>query len=386
MNVAHLLSSAGPLAWKFYGNPLGLWIGFVAVASIAYAILLWIRRISAARVGVIAALTGAPLEELISDLVVRTHALFLLTVSLYLGSLLLYLPPATQENTHIAFTIVFLCQSGVWLNHAVSWALQEFFEGHKESRTSTGLGTAVAALRFLSRIAVWSIVILLILSNLHINVTTLIAGLGVGGIAVALALQNILGDLFASLSILLDKPFAVGHRIEVDGLVGTVEYVGVKSTRIRSINGEELVVANADLLKSRIHNYANSKERRVVLAIGVNYDISHEKLRTIQQLASEVIGTIPRTRFDYAHLKNFGNSSLDFEIVYFVPWINYRDYMNMQHEVNLAIFQKFAEQGIEFASATNDLYVHLRDLPPALREAEPTLAAAPPRPPSRRSG
>ena len=391
MNFAHLLSDRGPFGWKFYGNPLPLWIAFVLGAVLLYGGLMSLRRISATRVGVIAALTGAHVEELIANLIAKTNALFLLTSSLYVACLLLYLPPRAEEDAHIAFSIILLCQTGIWLNHAVSWGLQEFVENHHESQTQAGLATAVSALRFLSRVAVWSIVILLVLSNLRINVTTLIAGLGVGGVAVALALQNILGDLFASLSILLDKPFAVGHPIEVDGLVGTVEYVGVKSTRIRSVNGEELVVANGDLLKSRIHNYANSSERRVVLAIGVNYDITYAKLEKIQSTVREIIAKIRDARFDRAHFKNFGNSSLDFEIAYFVKWTNYRNYMDVQHAVNLAIFKKFAEDGIEFASATNDLYVHLREGAPSLGEPAPdeiesSLKALQSRGATRRSG
>jgi hypothetical protein len=167
---------------------------------------------------------------------------------------LIYMGPRAEDDAHIAFTIISLCQGGIWLNDALSWGLEEFIEVHREPQNQEGLATAVSAVRFLSRLAVWSIVILLVLSNLHINVTTLVAGLGVGGVAVALALQNILGDLFASLSIMLDKPFAIGHFIVVDNLTGTVEYVGVKTTRIRSIDGEELIISNSDLLKSRIHN------------------------------------------------------------------------------------------------------------------------------------
>src|SRR6202035_4986277 len=166
MNIDYLLSTRGPLAWKFYDTPLGFWIAFVVVSAALFAILLWLRRTIAARLGVIAAITGAHLQKLISDLVNQTHTVFLLASSLYAASLLVYMAPRAQEDAHITFSIILLCQAGIWLNHALSWGLEEFVETHKEPQTQEGLATAVSALRFLSRVAVWSIIILLILTNL----------------------------------------------------------------------------------------------------------------------------------------------------------------------------------------------------------------------------
>ena len=373
MNLTYLLSSTGPLAWKFYDTPVGFWVAFVVVSAALFSSLLWIRRTLAARLGIIAALTGAGVQKLISDLVCQTHTLFLLASSLYASSLLIAMGARAQEDAHIAFSIILLCQGGIWLNHALSWGLDEFVEIHKEPQHQEGLATAVSALRFLSRVAVWSIVILLVLSNLHINVTTLVAGLGVGGVAVALAVQNVLGDLFASLSILLDKPFAVGHFIEVDNLTGTVEYVGVKTTRIRSIDGEELIISNSDLLKSRIHNYERSRERRVLLDIGVTYDIAYEKLAAIPDLVREVIDGIQLARFDRARFREYGDSSLNFRITYFVRSAEYRVYLDVQHEVNLAIFRKFGEERVSFATPTQMLYLNVQRDSSESRAAEPAL-------------
>ncbi len=370
--------SSGPLGWKFYGNPLSMWIAFFAVAAILFAVLLWIRRTVAARVSVITALTRAHVEELISGLISRTHPLFLLASSLYLACPLLYLSARAEDDAHITFSVVLLCQAGVWLNHAVSWGLQEFVEKNEESHTQAGLATAVSALRFLTRVAVWSMIVLLIMSNLQINVTTLIAGLGVGGVAVALALQNILGDLFASLSILLDKPFAVGHFIVVDDLTGTVEYVGIKTTRIRSIDGEELIISNSDLLKSRIHNYEHSSERRVLLDVGVTYNTPHEKLKAIPEMVREVVGGVELARFDRARFREYGNSSLNFRIVYFVQSTDYRVYLDVQHEVNLSLFKKFGDAKIQFAFPTQTLYVNVEHPEPT--ELAPDTGDQPLRP------
>ena len=360
MNLSYLLSSRGPLAWSFYGTPLGFWIAFVVVSILLFAIFLWLRRTIAARLGVIAALTGEHLQKLISDLVRETNALFLLASSLHIASLLIAMGPRAAEDAHLTFIVILLCQAGIWLNHALSWALEEFVELHQEPGSREGLATAVSALRFLSRLAVWSIIILLILSNLQINVTTLVAGLGVGGIAVALAVQNVLGDLFASLSILLDKPFAVGHFIVVDNLTGTVEYVGVKTTRIRSIDGEELIISNSDLLKSRIHNYERSSERRVVMDIGISYNIAYEKLKAIPGMIREVVNSIELARFDRARFREYGDSSLNFRIIYFVDTTDYRTYLDVQHEVNLAIFKQFGDEKIEFSTPTQMVYVNVQ--------------------------
>jgi small-conductance mechanosensitive channel len=372
MNFDHLLSTQGPLGWKFYGTPLGFWIGFIVVGLVLFGILLGLRRSIAARLGVIAALTGVRLQKLISDLVCRTHAIFLLATSFYAASLLIIMGPRAEDDAHVAFSVILLCQIGIWLNHALSWVLDEYVEVRKQPDTQEGLATAVSALRFLARIGVWSIVVLLVLSNLHINVTTLIAGLGVGGVAVALALQNILGDLFASLSILLDKPFAVGHFIVVDNLTGTVEYVGVKSTRIRSIDGEELIISNSDLLKSRIHNYERSSERRVLLKIGVTYDTAYEKLKAIPEMAREVVESVGLTRFDRARFITYGDSSLNFEVVYFVSSTDYRVYLDVQHEVNLGLFKKFGDESIDFAFPTQTLYLNV----PTANSSEPRSADA----------
>lgn len=225
---------------------------------------------------------------------------------------------------------------------------------------------------------------MLVLSNLHINVTTLVAGLGVGGVAVALALQNILGDLFASLSIMLDKPFAVGHFIVVDNLTGTVEYVGVKTTRIRSIDGEELIISNSDLLKSRIHNYERSSERRALLDIGVTYNISYEKLSAIPDMVRDVIDGIELARFDRARFHEYGDSSLNFRIAYFVRSPDYRAYLDVQHEVSLALFKKFADEKVDFATPTQMLYLNVQT--PHASEPHTVETSAPARLPSRRTG
>jgi len=202
--------------------------------------------------------------------------------------------------------------------------------------------------------------------NLGFNVTTLVASLGIGGVAVALAVQNILGDLFASLSIALDKPFVIGDFIVVDDIAGTVEHVGLKTTRVRSLSGEQVVFSNADLLKSRIHNYKRLYERRVLFGFGVLYRTPPEQLAAIPPMVREIITGQVGTRFDRAHFKGFGASSLDFEVVYFVLDPDYNRYMDIQQAINLELVNRFAAAGVEFAFPTRT--VHIEALPTATAE------------------
>jgi small-conductance mechanosensitive channel len=216
----------------------------------------------------------------------------------------------------------------------------------------------LSVLGFIARVALWSILLLMILDNLGFNITALVASLGIGGIAVALALQNILGDIFASLSIAIDKPFVIGDFIIVDDILGTVEYIGLKTTRLRSLDGEQIVFSNTDLLKSRIRNYKRMYERRVVFGFGIVYQASHEQLKKIPVMAREIIEGLEKTRFDRAHFKEYGESSLNFEVVYFVQDPDYNIYMDIQQSINLSLFERFASEGIEFAYPTRTLYLH----------------------------
>ncbi|HPK54642.1 MAG TPA: mechanosensitive ion channel family protein, partial [Smithellaceae bacterium] len=198
---------------------------------------------------------------------------------------------------------------------------------------------------------------LLVLDNLGVNITGLVAGLGIGGIAVALAVQNILGDLLASLSIVLDKPFVIGDSIVVDSFSGTVEHIGLKTTRIRSISGEQLVFSNNDLLKSRIQNYKRMQERRVVFGFGVTYQTPLEKLPLINRIIREIIAAQPNSRFERVHFKEYGDSALNYEVVYFVMTPEYGIFMDVQETINLEIFRRFQEEGIEFAYPTRTVLI-----------------------------
>jgi small-conductance mechanosensitive channel len=193
------------------------------------------------------------------------------------------------------------------------------------------------------------------------DVTALVAGMGIGGIAVALALQNILGDLFASLSIVLDKPFVIGDFIIVGELMGGVEKIGLKTTRVRSLSGEQLIFSNSDLLNSRIRNYKRMQERRIPFGFGVTYQTTPDQLEAIPALIKSIIECEEGLRFDRAHFKGFGESSYDFEVVYYINTPDYNAYMDAQQTINLALCRGFAERGIEFAYPTRTIHMHRED-------------------------
>ncbi|MCK4490540.1 MAG: mechanosensitive ion channel family protein, partial [Anaerolineales bacterium] len=212
--------------------------------------------------------------------------------------------------------------------------------------------TTLDALGLIGKILLWVILSLIILDNLNIEISSLVASLGIGGIAVALALQNILGDLFASISITLDKPFVIGDFVEVDEFAGNVEDIGLKSTRIRSLSGEELIFSNTDLLNSRIRNYKRLEKRRISFSIAVTYSTSVENLKKIPGIVEEIISPLENIQFERAHFKSMGDYSLNFAIVYHVHEPAYVSYLDTQQVINLELYQRFEEEGIEFAYPT----------------------------------
>jgi len=224
-------------------------------------------------------------------------------------------------------------------------------------RAVVGLSSSLGIIGFVLRVLVWLLVILLALDNFGVDITALVAGLGVGGIAVALAVQNVLGDLFASLSITLDRPFVLGDFIVVDDFAGSVEHIGVKSTRLRSLHGEQIVMANADLLGSRIRNYGRMQERRVLFTLGVTYETPREALLQIPAIIRRCIETQAETRFDRSHFAHYGASSLDFETVYFVLSADFTKHMDIRQAVYFAIHEAFEAAAIKRAYPTQKLWL-----------------------------
>jgi small-conductance mechanosensitive channel len=358
----------------FYNNSSTTWLIALAVAVAVTFGLYALKAVLVRRLGAWAARTATRADDIAIAALDATHFLILVILGLYAGATVLHLPPGVDLLFKRTATTAGLFQVAIWGDSALRGWLVQYRDSSNED---PGRATSAAAIGFISRIALWAVLALMVLDNLGFNITTLVASLGIGGIAVALAVQNILGDLFASLSIVLDKPFVIGDVINVGGVAGTVEYVGLKTTRVRSVNGEQIIFSNADLLKSRIHNLKRMDSRRVAFTIGVTYDTTEQELRAIPVLVAAIVKAQPQVNFDRAHFSGLGASSMNFEVVYTVNTPDYAVHMDVQQEVYLQLVKCFAERGIEFAFPTQTLHlVDVNGKQSARAEAADSLALA----------
>jgi len=343
------------LSYELLNNTIQTWLSFLLTTSAALAIAYLFKRLAIARISKLAARTSFQWDDALAEGLTRTHAMFLMIVALFIGTLVLALPGSIRTGMFTVIAVAFVLQGGLWLNAMIVFWLRRYVEQRR--KTDPASATTVNAAGFVARLVLWSVVLLLVLDNFGIDVTALVAGLGVGGIAVALATQNILGDLFASLSIVLDKPFVIGDFLIIGDFMGSVEHVGLKTTRLRSLSGEQLVFSNTDLLGSRIRNYGRMYERRVVFKLGVTYQTPREKLSQIPIIIREAIAEQDNTRFDRSHFQAYGDFALNFESVYYISSPDYNLYMDIQQAVNLRIHERFEHDGIEFAYPTQTLFV-----------------------------
>jgi small-conductance mechanosensitive channel len=342
----------------FYGNTPARWLTAAGVLLATLAIFRPVASLAARRLEAFSRRTQTRLDDLASLLLDRTGAPFLFVAAVWAASYFVKLPARVAGGIHVAAILALLAQAGVWGGAAITF----FIRGYRDRQLEADAGavTTVSAFGFIGKLILWSTLLILALDNLGFEVKALLAGLGVGGIAVALAVQNILGDLFASLSIVLDKPFVIGDFLVVGEHMGTVEQVGIKTTRIRSLSGEQLVFSNADLLKSRIRNYGRMHERRAVFEFGVTYDTPPDVAERIPDMVREALRDHDEVRVDRSHFREFGDSALEFETVYFVSDPAFNTYMDIQQAVNLDLMRRFEDEGIEFAFPTRTVHLEGR--------------------------
>jgi small-conductance mechanosensitive channel len=339
--------------WR--GNTAPEWATAVGVALVVIVVLRALQAVFRSRIARLAEKTETRWDDHLVRVISSTRLWFWLVAGGWVGAKFLDLPDDTRHWTWVAFVIALLLQAGLWGGALINSALEEYHQ-RKQDQSPEDL-TTLGLIGLAGRVAVWSIVVLLVLDNLGVDITALVAGLGIGGVAVALALQNILGDLFASLSIVLDKPFVVGDFLMVDDFLGSVEKIGLKTSRLRSLSGEQLVFSNTDLLNSRIRNFGRMFERRVVFSLGVTYQTPRDKLKMIPGIVREAIEAEEDTRFDRSHFSKYGDFSLNFESVYYVLSPDYNRYMDIQQSIYLAIHERFEAEGIEFAYPTQTVFV-----------------------------
>jgi small-conductance mechanosensitive channel len=343
--------------WKqpYFGNPTRAWATALAV-TVGVLVVLWIlKRIVIKRFYKCAQRTETDIDDMIAEVSVRTKLALLAIPAAYAGSLVLFLPEWITTWFRTVAIIAALIQVAFWGDALIRSWLSQYQKEHIEDEERV---TTIKAASLIMRLVLIAIVSILAVDNIPgVEVSALVASLGITGIAVALAVQNILADLFASLSIVLDRPFVIGDVIKVGDLIGTVEQIGLKTTRVRSITGEELVFSNNDLLGSRIRNYKSLAKRLVIFSVGVTYQTPAEKLEKIPALLEEAVRVQEKTQFGRAHLKEFGDSSLNFEVLYHVDDPDFNLYMDVKQAIILAIVTSFSEEGIQFAYPTQMLYV-----------------------------
>jgi small-conductance mechanosensitive channel len=332
---------------RYFDNSLWQWTLAAAIFLGVLTITLVVRRIVRSRYERLAATPQTELFELPLKVASHTGLFFLLIVSIYTGASALTVAERPAKLLLTALTIAAFWQVGIWVSTAVTtWLHLKQQRAMANDRAAAGSFSIIA---FVARAMIWALVLLLTLDNLGINITALVAGLGVGGIAVALAVQNVLGDLLASLSITLDRPFVVGDAIAVDDFNGTVEQIGIKSVRLRSVNGEQIIMSNADLLKSRLRNYGRMRERRVQFIVGVALDSPPKTLSRLAASLRAIVEAEKNTRFDRSHFARIGTGALEFETVYFVTTADYGVYMDIQQRVNLKVIELLEQERLELA-------------------------------------
>lgn len=355
--------------FEFLGNEMRSWAFALATFLITLTVLPILKKAISARrrhweekapiVGAVRAQHALLLPALLVD---RTSRLFLWAVAVYLASRDLTFATRVERILTIGIVLIFWAQVGVWAMASVRYAID------LRRKTSAGLDalltSSIDVILFAAGLLIWAMVLLLALDNLGVQIKPLLAGLGIGGIAVALAVQTVLSDLLASMSIALDKPFAIGDFLSVGECQGTVEHIGVKSTRLRSLSGEQIIMGNTDILKSRVRNYGRMRERRAVFTFGVSYETEPAALAAIPAMVREIIEATPDTRFDRCHFLTYGAATLQFEVVFYCTKPEFNTYADAQQKINIAIYERMRAMNVSLTPPTRTT-VSFDNAPPA---------------------
>jgi len=339
------------LNYSFGGNLVKDYLFVLAVFILIISVLKIFEKIIVARIKKLADNTKNDFDDLLVKVFDSIGWPFYLLLSLYISLGYLNLPEIIAKVVFYIFLVA--------LVYYIVKSIQQIIDyGIKKVVEKKGVGVDSSAIELLTKIVkgvVWAIAIIIVVQNFGYDVSSLVVGLGVGGIAIAFALQNILEDIFSSLSIYFDKPFQTGDFIIVGDNMGTVKKIGMKSTRIQALQGEEIIVSNRELMSTRIQNFKKLEKRRIVFNFGVIYRTDSEKLKIIPNIVNEVMNNQELAELDRVHFKEFGDFSLKFEVVYFINSKEYIDYMDTQQAINLAIKERFEQEEIEMAYPTQTI-------------------------------
>lgn len=342
------------LSREFAGNSLRAWAVALATVVVIHAAFWIARRVLKARLERIAASTATRWDDVLVAVLADIRFWCILFIALDAGTHPLVLSATIAKVLRgaavVAVALQLLLSSRLVIEETIRHLLTR--SRQPDGTPDPSIASATTIIRFIATLLIGSILILLALANLNVEITPLITGLGIGGIAIALAAQSVLGDLFASLSILFDKPFLVGQAINVGDKVGIVEQIGIKSTRVRSLSGEIMVYRNTDLLASRIHNFSTMKERRVVTVVGIICETPSDKVLRFIDIVKDAVRSQHATRLDRCHFRSIGAYSLDIEYVYFVLSPDYAQFMDIQQAINLRVLESMRREGIDLAYPT----------------------------------
>lgn len=299
-------------------------------------------------------------RKIIGRVLNSTHSFFILIACLVAASPFLGLPDPASGALTVIFRIALIIQAALWIRKFALAFVQRRAGVGKEGDPTT-LANAISVVTVIINVVVVAFTFLLLLQNAGIQITPLLAGLGVGGLAIGLAAQGIFSDLFAALSIIFDKPFERGDFIDFDGTEGTIEKIGLRTTHIRSLTAELLIVTNAKLLDTMIRNYRQMSERRIFFNVGVTYQTPPDKAERIPEMLKDAIESQEDVRFDRAHFIDFGDSALIYQAVYYVLSPDFVKYRNTHQAITFRLFRKFADEGLDFAFPTRTIHFSAPD-------------------------
>jgi small-conductance mechanosensitive channel len=341
------------MSWETLLEYNNTWINLtilLAVTLISYWILRTLLALTSRRLDKLAGHSRIRVYRLMAEMFRNTSRTLLFAFSVLFALRISEPFPGWDRLMSHGWFLALALQIALWMDTAVRLWMESLTRDGKARNpvTTTLIGIMV-------RILIWTMTLLSILANLGVDITAMVASLGVGGIAIALALQTLLSDVFASLAIGVDKPFEIGDFVVFGEVAGTIEHIGLKTTRIRSLSGEQVVCANADLLSQTVHNYKRMNTRRIVFKFGVTYSTPTEKVREISSMVRRVIEAVDNARFDRAHFFAFDESQLTFEVVYIVQTSDYSRYMDIQQDINLGLLQGIRDLGVQFAFPTRSV-------------------------------
>ncbi len=351
MFLQKLFQPVGIWQEKFLNNTVFSYLELILLVLLVFILLKVFQKIVLNKLKKLSQKTKNNIDNLVIDIIASLKSYFLIYLGFFLGASFLNTSPFVKGiiDTVLIFLITYqlVLASQIIVNYFIK----------KRNLKEKNEKAPFNFLANLMKIIIWVLGIIFILSNLGINVTSLVAGLGIGGIAAALAIQNILGDLFSSFAIYFDKPFEVGDYIVIGKYNGVVEKIGIKTTRIKSLQGEQVVIANKDLTSSRLQNFKKMEERRISFKFGLEYGTSQETLKKITNIVSKIIENTNKARLDRVHFVEFNDSSLDFEVVYYVESPEYNVYRSVHEKILLALRKKVKSLNTSFAYPTQTIHL-----------------------------